>query len=477
MPALVLSAALVLALAQQAQGLGAGGLQAANPGTYSLSADGRFLLFSTQSSFSAFDTSVVNDLYVRDLETGLTELVSRESGPNTPHGNDQSYLHPNSAISADGRVVTFFSQATNLSPDDTDTIWDVYARDRQTDTTVLVSRATGANGAKGNSYSQRSHISADGRYVAFDSWANLDPADTDTEVDVYVRDLQSNTTTLVSRAPGANGTKGNGGSTSPSLSADGTKIAFQSNATNLDGADTNSTPDVFVRNLQTNTNTLVSRASGTGSSPGGLSVGPAISDDGRYVASLLQQGTRPGRHRHGLRRLPARSADRHDGTREPRQRCVGRRWERPTPQLCLLISADGRHVAFDSNFTNLDPADTDTSIDAYMRDMQTDTTSTGRPAKRYSGAEIHEQDSLPHLSPGTGASWHSGSTPPAKWPSMCVTCRRSKRRSRAAVRPATCVRRERRRCASRSCPPSHSALRPAAPTGRHWPSRPALRPA
>src|SRR5262249_10887083 len=127
----------------------------------------------------------------------------------------------------------------------------------------LVSRATGIAGAKENGTSFHPSISADGRFVAFVSSAsNLDPADGDTTADVFVRDLQTDTTTLVSRASGAAGAKGNSDSNSPSISADGRFVAFVSFATNLDPRDGDLGGDVFVRDLQTNTTTLVSRAGG-----------------------------------------------------------------------------------------------------------------------------------------------------------------------------------------------------------------------
>src|SRR5262249_61719248 len=99
---------------------------------------------------------------------------------------------------------------------------DVFERDLQAGTTTLVSRASGAGGVKGNNDSLHSSVSADGRFVAFDSAAtNLVPADGDADEDVFVRDLQTNTTTLVSRASGADGVTGNGPSSNASISADG----------------------------------------------------------------------------------------------------------------------------------------------------------------------------------------------------------------------------------------------------------------
>ncbi len=111
-------------------------------------------------------------------------------------------------INNNGRYVAYHTAATNIDAADTDAADDVYMRDTQTGATVLVSRATGASGAKGNAASGHASFSGDGRYIAFNSAAtNLDPADSDSTNDVYVRDLQNSTTTLVSRATTVTGAK------------------------------------------------------------------------------------------------------------------------------------------------------------------------------------------------------------------------------------------------------------------------------
>jgi len=118
------------------------------------------------------------------------------------------------------------------------------------DETTLVSRADTATGVKGNGDSSAPSMSADGRHVAFQSFAsNIDGADADNTADVFVRDLQTSETTLVSRADTATGAKGNDDSFAPSISADGRHVAFESFASNLDGDDTDDTEDVFVRGL------------------------------------------------------------------------------------------------------------------------------------------------------------------------------------------------------------------------------------
>src|SRR5439155_1259062 len=167
-------------------------------------------------------------------------------------GNDVSL---GSALSADGRFVAFDSAATYLVAGDTNGESDVFVHDRQTGITERVSVASdGTQGNKANSYPA---LSADGRFVAFDSDAtNLVAGDTNGTTDVFVHDRQTGTTERVSVASGG-GTQGNGKSGGffafPAPSADGRFVAFQSDATNLVAGDTNGTTDVFVHDRPTPT--------------------------------------------------------------------------------------------------------------------------------------------------------------------------------------------------------------------------------
>ena len=291
-----------------------------------ISADGRFVAFrSPANNLHDDDADSTVDVYVRDLQTNTTALVSRATGATGTPGNNTS---DQPAISADGRFVAFTSTATNLHPDDTDGVDDVFVRDLQDNTTALVSRAAGATGVKSDGQSRAPSISADGGSVAFrSSGANLHPDDTDGTPDIFLRGLQTNTTTLVSRATGATGAKGSGASGNPAISADGSSVAFESGSTNLHPDDTDTTLDVFVRGLQTNTTTLVSRATGVTGAKGSSS-----SD------------------------LPA-------------------------------ISANGRFVAFHSASTNLHPDGSDTTRDVFLRDLQADTTTLVSRAAGATGAD------------------------------------------------------------------------------------------
>ena len=184
---------------------------------------------------------------MRDLEANTTTLVSRADGAAGTKA-DEGSLKP--TISADGRIVAFMSTSENLHPDDSDFWQDVFVRDLDANTTTLASRADGADGASADHYSSDPVISADGRLVVFQSEAsNLHPDDDDTSYDVFVRDLEANTTTLVSRPAGAAVGKGNRYSYRPAMSPDGRYVAFTSAATNLHPDDADTTLDVFRRDV------------------------------------------------------------------------------------------------------------------------------------------------------------------------------------------------------------------------------------
>jgi Tol biopolymer transport system component len=220
---------------------------------------------------------------VRDRAINTTTLVSRADGPTGAGGDDRSR---EASISADGRLVAFESLANNLSREDRDGTDDIFVRDLATSRTTLVSRAPGALGAAGDLRSVEASISANGRAVVFTSLANnLSGDDRDGTFDVFVRNLVTNTTTLASRAAGAAGAGGDDLSFEPSITRDGRLVAFASLARNLSGEDADTTFDVFVRDLVTNTTTLVSRAAGAAGAAGDRdSFRPSISAGGRFVA-------------------------------------------------------------------------------------------------------------------------------------------------------------------------------------------------
>src|SRR5438046_2018767 len=187
-------------------------------------------------------------LWGRSAGAQTTERVSVASG-GTTEGNATSL---GSALSADGRFVAFHSTATNLVAGDANGKTDVFVHDRQTGMTERVSVASG--GTRGNNASSYPALSADGRFVAFDSDAtDLVAGDTNGTTDVFVHDRQTGTTERVSVTSG--GTQGNDSSAAPALSAEGGFVAFHSVSTNLVAGDTNGTYDVFVHDRPVSTTT------------------------------------------------------------------------------------------------------------------------------------------------------------------------------------------------------------------------------
>ena len=258
-----------------------GGGQAGNIGQYAdISDDGRYVAFSTAAeNMVGGDTNGQDDVFVRDRLSGTTERVS--VGPGGLEANDES-ITP--SISGDGRYVAFTSRATNLVAGDENDDWDVFVHDRQTGATELVSQSS--DGTPGNHSSGwfgggRGRISADGRFVVFGSLAdNLAPDDVNERDDVFLRDRTLGTTERISIA--TDGTEGNGHSTYPDVSDDGRYVTYQSAANNLTEGDSNNTSDVFLRDRQAGTTTLVSHAFGGGAALG-PSQFPRISGDGTTV--------------------------------------------------------------------------------------------------------------------------------------------------------------------------------------------------
>ncbi|MFN0241713.1 MAG: TolB family protein [Planctomycetota bacterium] len=253
----------------------AGTQQSVIPVNPSLSADGRYVVFTSSASFLVpGDTNTRDDIFVHDRQTATFTRVSVDSAGS--QANDTSYAP---AISGDGNVVSFSSRATNVVAGDTNGRDDVFAHDRTTGVTTRVNVSSG--GAESNGAGERSSLSHDGRYVAFeDAASSLVGGDTNSATDVFVHDRVTAQTVRISLD--SSGAQGNGNSTYPSLSADGLTVAFGSLASNLVGGDTNGRSDVFVRDLLTSQTTRVS-VDGLGAQGNETSRDPRVSADGFTV--------------------------------------------------------------------------------------------------------------------------------------------------------------------------------------------------
>jgi Tol biopolymer transport system component len=263
----------------------------------SISDDGRYVAFiSTSTNLVPGDTNGTNDVFVRDLVAGTTELESVSSDGTI--GNSSS---TGVGISADGRWVTFSSFANNLVPGDTNDSFDVFLHDRQTGTTQLVSQSS--DEVIGDQPSFSSNVSADGRFVAFYSNAtNLVTGDTNERSDGFVRDTVAGTTERFS--VGNDEQEGDGNTpeagvrgftaSSPDITPDGRYVAFFSSSANLVAGDTNTCPpnfdqfpgkcpDAFVRDRVAGTTVRVNLAP-DGTEANDRTADAVISDDGKVVA-------------------------------------------------------------------------------------------------------------------------------------------------------------------------------------------------
>jgi hypothetical protein len=388
---------------------------------FALSADGRYLVFASDAKHLVEgDSNNVADIFVRDLKTSTIRRVSTNG-----FGDEANGASSNATISANGRYVSFTSAASNLVPGDTNGGIDVFVKDLATGAIVRANlTSSGAQDIGGNAYfGLFSGLSADGRYVVFNTAGTLVASDGNGDEDIYVRDLWTGALDLVSSndqdqsadfrsagpsisadgryvaftsqafnltptlnvavnnvyvkdratrvltrasasatGEGANNFNGE----TPVLSADGHAVAFMSFASNLTAGDVNNNYDIFVKNLGTGAIEMVNLTT-AGAVIGYAGHTPAISADGHYVI-FAQQSYYP--------------AARYDIFRKDMQTHVLIQINvDPAGNPVTLgdsfnpsFSVDGRFVAFQSASTNLVSGDVNAHVDVFVRDLQTNTT-------------------------------------------------------------------------------------------------------
>ena len=352
----------------------------------SISGDGRYVAFwSNSSNLVAGDTNSTYDVFVHDRQAHQTERVSLSSSG--AQANLDSY---SLSISADGRYVAFESNASNLVEGDTFGYRDIFVHDLQTGETARVSVST--VGGEAGKPSFRPSISADGRYVAFDSQAsNLVPGHSGLNYDVFIHDRQEGETAIVSVAQG--GGLANSNSSGPSISGEGRYVAFESSASNLIAGDTNGLPDIFVYDRQNGQTTRVSLSS-AGDQANNWSTDATISSDGRYVAFMSRASNLVSNDTNGC--FDVFLHDRQTGqtirasVSSVGQQATGSDSSRPS------ISSDGRYVSFYSAASNLVQGDTNETGDVFIYDRQTGQTT--RASVSSSGAEANGYSDSPSLS-------------------------------------------------------------------------------
>lgn len=246
-----------------------------------VSGDGRFVAFITENPFDPIDSPGSNDIYVRDMQDGVTEIVSVNSDGEI--GGTASLIYYGPAISADGRYVVFEHPKQGLVDDDTDNTGDIFMRDRLFGETSIVSVST--SGAIANDTCIGATVSDDGRFVAYYSDAdNLVEEDDNGLKDVFLHDRDTGETTLISLS--TDGQQGNSISyLRPAISGDGRRVIFASVATNLVPDDENGDVDVFLRDLDRETTTRIVMGV-DGAEPDGNSANPVLNSDDRFLCFI-----------------------------------------------------------------------------------------------------------------------------------------------------------------------------------------------
>jgi Tol biopolymer transport system component len=322
-----------------------------------ISGSGRFVAFdSLASNLVGGDTNGSEDVFVRDRTNGTTERVSVSTG-----GGQGNALSIDPAISGDGRYVVFESLASNLVPGDTNARWDVFVHDRHMNTTTRVS--VRSNGQQGNGGSRDAAISANGRYVVFHSSAsNLVKGDTNGKRDVFIHDRATGKTKRVS--VNSREKQGNGPSDNAVVSADGRFVAFQSRARNLVKGDTNGSMDVFLRDRKKGTTKRISLNSKERQA-NGWSGDPSISRNGRFIAFESTAANLVGKDTNKKRDVFLRNRKKGTTIIISKTSSGGQAFGGDSDDPS--ISGDGRYVAFESEARNMVKNDRDGDEDIFRR--------------------------------------------------------------------------------------------------------------
>lgn len=320
----------------------------------------RVAFHSLASTLVAGDTNGESDVFLKDLGTSQISRLSVSTGGD--QGNGFSGF---AAMARNGDVVAFESDATNLVAGDTNGSRDVFVRDTVSNETRLVS--CDSLGVIGDGPSSHCVISGDGSQVAFFSEAtNLVAGDTNGFRDLFLKDMGTQAVTLISLGLGGAPADNNSASILPnddvSMTPDARFIAFSSLAGNLVTGDTNQTSDVFVRDTLNNTTRRVS-VSSSGAQSDGVSIGPVISDDGRFVVFQSTARNLDGNDALDLMDIfvvntvtgQCRRVSRSMFGDDPDDACFSPR-----------ISGDGRRIVFCSRATNLVPEANQGQTELYL---------------------------------------------------------------------------------------------------------------
>jgi Tol biopolymer transport system component len=355
-----------------------------------ISGNGRYVAFESVGAFTAGDAGTDADVFVRDLQMGKTARASVKSNGTEVNTGDGS---EGASISSDGRLVAFTSDAA-LSPGDTNGALDVYVHDFKNGTTRRMSLTSA--GAQMLTDSENASISADGRYVAFQSDAPFASGDTNGVSDVYVRDRSTGKTMRASlRAGLAQPTED---STDPAISGDGSRVAFvtpdsQMTAQPDYGPDPLLDNDVFVRDMAAHTTKRVSlNSAGNEASTNSqvASSDPAISANGKFV-TFISNGKFAAADTNIKQDVYVRSIN-GNSTRLVSLKSNGSAASNDSGVAApAVLSSSGRYVAFES-VAQLVPSDGNTYRDVYLRDRTAGTTTRVSVKSNGGGVSANHQE-------------------------------------------------------------------------------------
>lgn len=287
---------------------------------------------------------------------GNNEAVTVNTSGGSPNSNASGL-----SSSLDGRYVVFQSNATDLvsSPTVTGSNSQIYIRDRYTNTTQLVSVNSAGTNA-GNSWSQAPTISSDGRYVAFNSPAtNLTATNPGGTIEVYVRDLVNQTTTLASAS--STGAAANSTAYDGSISGDGNFVVFRSSASNLMSGVVPSSEQVFMKDLTDSSVKLISK-NASGAMANANTTGPRVSCEGRFIVFLTNATNLPGQTSAIWNIYLADML--HGGAITD----ITPNVPSGTSFGAMTISCNGAYIGFNSDASNLVSSDTNSQVDAFVYD-------------------------------------------------------------------------------------------------------------
>ncbi|MDD5754864.1 MAG: hypothetical protein PHN45_08945, partial [Methylococcales bacterium] len=321
-----------------------------------LDTTGQFVAFASDALNLSTYALGLSAIYLKNTQTGDLTPISTNS-----YGEFADSNASNPSISGDGRYVVFQTAAANLTTDDKNSASDIFLKDTQTDALSLVA------GKVGNGESLNAKISTDGHYVVFQSVAsNFVSNDFNGAYDIYLQDLQTNTLKLIST--NNLGVEGNHASYEPNLSANGSVIAFASDADNLVTGDNNINRDVFVKNTSSGAIQLIS-TSFKGGAANGLSDSPNLSSDGTKIAfrsfasDLVANSVNDGNADIYVKDLTTQKLTQINFALDG-STANGTSWN-------PIISPDGNFVAFISDATNLVANDTNDVADVFLENLST----------------------------------------------------------------------------------------------------------